>query len=855
MKKFISMLLCLAMVLSLCAVAFAAETTSATISFDDAANRTVFTTEQQVWVQNGITVTNDKAASTSNVADYAKPARFYKNSKLTVAYPGMTVIEFECNTASYATALKNSITTGTATVNGKIVGVTLDAAADSYVIEALSGGQVRIDKITVYTGGAPETPDEPVVVPATLAEQIAEANKLANKEYLPYQTTITGTITNDPLASSYTAGAYDFTVSDGTNSLRCYFVPVTGGTPAKGDTVTVTGYLTAYNGAAQYDDSATATIVQKGEPETPVEPEDPTAGIAGTLTETLANGDKVVIYYPASQLALTGNANGKKLSGTAATVTGNTLASAEAAVFEVIVDTNGYYSFVLDGKYMTSGTTGNSLSMADAASDYSLWALESTDGGYFIKSVNAAYNGKAQYIEYYSGFTTYGMGSNTALYTYQFFKVTEGGTTPDVPDVPEEPEQPEQPEQPSGNRADFETLNSEGYGQYTQSFTTANGWTTVNSAIQVGGPSVANPAFPVVGADNTHKAVCLNGKTSAVGKLTSPTLTGGISKLTMDYTKMFTDTKLSVTITITDLATGKTYTQIVARDVDKDNDKYVVWNYEWVLETPITGDFTIEVVNNCPSASTSNKDRFTILNLAWESAGGSTEPEVNPDEEAAKAVDAQIEAIGEVTLEKETAITAARAAYEALSDAAKALVTKLETLTAAETELAAQKKAAADKAAADAVVAQINAIGEVTLNSKAAIDAARAAYEALTADQKALVTKLDALTAAETRLQELKDAAAQAAADKAAADAAAALIEKIGTVTKDSEAAIDAARAAYDALTDAQKALVENYETLTKAEEAFKGIANTGDNTMMFVAMAILSMTAVVVLVSKKRAF
>ena len=46
MKKFISMLLCLAMVLSLCAVTFAAEATSATISFDDKANRTEFTTEK-----------------------------------------------------------------------------------------------------------------------------------------------------------------------------------------------------------------------------------------------------------------------------------------------------------------------------------------------------------------------------------------------------------------------------------------------------------------------------------------------------------------------------------------------------------------------------------------------------------------------------------------------------------------------------------------------------------------------------------------------------------------------------------------------------------------------------------------
>ena len=183
---------------------------------------------------------------------------------------------------------------------------------------------------------------------------------------------------------------------------------------------------------------------------------------------------------------------------------------------------------------------------------------------------------------------------------------------------------PEEPAAPAGGQADFDTItttnSSGGDGGYTKSYTTTNGWVTVNSAIQAGGSTVINPQYPVVGPDNTHKAVCLNGKKTAPGSLTSPTLTGGISKLTLKYTKMFTDTKLSVTITITDLATGTTYTQTVARDVEKDADKYVVWNYEWVLETPVTGEFTIEVVNNCPSGSTSNKDRMTILELAWEGA-------------------------------------------------------------------------------------------------------------------------------------------------------------------------------------------------------------------------------------------
>ena len=51
---------------------------------------------------------------------------------------------------------------------------------------------------------------------------------------------------------------------------------------------------------------------------------------------------------------------------------------------------------------------------------------------------------------------------------------------------------------------------------------------------------------------------------------------------------------------------------------------------------------------------------------------------------------------------------------------------------------------------------KIDAIGEVTLESENAIDAARAAYEALTEAQQAEVKSYDKLTAAEARLADLK---------------------------------------------------------------------------------------------------
>ena len=157
-----------------------------------------------------------------------------------------------------------------------------------------------------------------------------------------------------------------------------------------------------------------------------------------------------------------------------------------------------------------------------------------------------------------------------------------------------------------------------GDSSYTKTFTTESGWTITNSAIQVGGDKVMNPQFPVIGADNTFKAVCLNGKTTAAGKITSSTLSGGVSKISIDFTKMFTDTELSVTITVTEISTGNVYTHVVSKSGLPKDEKYVVYNDVWELETPVVGDYTIVIENNCPSGATGNKDRFTILKFEWQ---------------------------------------------------------------------------------------------------------------------------------------------------------------------------------------------------------------------------------------------
>ena len=191
-------------------------------------------------------------------------------------------------------------------------------------------------------------------------------------------------------------------------------------------------------------------------------------------------------------------------------------------------------------------------------------------------------------------------------------------------------------------------------------------------------------------------------------------------------------------------------------------------------------------------------------------AGAGTDPDEPTDDDraAAAAVDALIDAIGTVELTDacKDAIDAARSAYDALTDVQKPLVEKLDALEAAEAEYAGLEAGAgtaegatvsgfalaqglarvavmaaalaegdldpadpalpaepteADRAVAAAVDGVIGAIGtvELTEGCRARIDAAQAAYAALTEVQKGLVTKLADLTAAEQQYRALEEEA------------------------------------------------------------------------------------------------
>ena len=133
-----------------------AEATELTISFADKTNRTAYSTSQQIWEQNGIKVTNNKASSSSNVGDYADPARFYKSSELIIEVEGKTItkIVFTCSgETKYKDGLVNSIATSndvTVSVEGMVVTVEFSAPVDNFTIASLTGGQARVSSMVVY---------------------------------------------------------------------------------------------------------------------------------------------------------------------------------------------------------------------------------------------------------------------------------------------------------------------------------------------------------------------------------------------------------------------------------------------------------------------------------------------------------------------------------------------------------------------------------------------------------------------------------------------------------------------------------------------------------------------------------
>lgn len=210
-----------------------------------------------------------------------------------------------------------------------------------------------------------------------------------------------------------------------------------------------------------------------------------------------------------------------------------------------------------------------------------------------------------------------------------------------------------------------------------------------------------------------------------------------------------------------------------------------------------------------------------------------------------KALDviSKIKSLGTVTLESKADIDIIVASYEALNEKQKSRAEELgykdsikEIQDTYENLVKEKEKEEADKAAAKAVTDKISAIGtDITLDSAQAIKDARAAYDGLTSDQKALISEesIKALHSAETKLAELEfekvktDAIDEIEAYKSLSDYRTAQQNEIKAIISDATSAInkaadkdEIAKAVKDAKAKMDK--IKTDAQLTAEEEAKK---------------------------------
>lgn len=126
---------------------------------------------------------------------------------------------------------------------------------------------------------------------------------------------------------------------------------------------------------------------------------------------------------------------------------------------------------------------------------------------------------------------------------------------------------------------------------------------------------------------------------------------------------------------------------------------------------------------------------------------------------AIESVEKKISAIGTVDKNSGEKIAAARKAYDALPASSKGHVSNYSVLQTAEARFLQFEKA-------DKVISLINAIGTVTAQSGTKITAARNAYNALSEEEKKLVTNYNVLQAAETKYTALKSTTSTSTATK-----------------------------------------------------------------------------------------
>ncbi|MDO4758920.1 MAG: BACON domain-containing protein [Rikenellaceae bacterium] len=281
--------------------------------------------------------------------------------------------------------------------------------------------------------------------------------------------------------------------------------------------------------------------------------------------------------------------------------------------------TEGQYTILgADSRYYYQSGSYNSFNVsAEVGTDGYNWTFTANeDGTYTVKNVAM---GKT--VQYDTQYNSYGSYADIKGVLVTLFKLNDAGTayeqvsdgsTGDGGGTGEGDGGEGGDPTPStgGGQDDFATLNTA--TSYTSQTTTA-GWVGENCAVQSGGSADSNPKFKsLLGTDESVRGMVMNGKTSAVGKITSPTLTGGCGTLSFNYGYAFSESK-GVSFKVEIMQNGS-----VVKSFEVNNTSAAKLEKCTFSEAvDVAGDFQLVFTNNSPSKSTSNKDRYTIFNIQW----------------------------------------------------------------------------------------------------------------------------------------------------------------------------------------------------------------------------------------------
>ena len=525
--------------------------------------------------------------------------------------------------------------------------------------------------LTIKTEAEPVVePEEPTVVKATVAEFLIAAEDATIYELTGKIANVTNTIYGNFDLVDETGSVLIYGLCSPTGEQKYWAESGA----KEGDTITVQTVRSSFNGTAQGKDAIFISLVPGEEPTPEPDPEpDPTPGdtiniaevlalgtgatINGTIegmvvsnmdlnnltskkgmyvqdetgalqfylaaNHTFAFGTKVKIDLSGAKLADYNGAvqiSGLALDKITVISTGNTVEPKTVTMADFLANKYEGQYIAIEGvqvaeadlsKTWVMGGAHTSINVEDAngnkfvvfSSKYATYGSEKVaQGSGTIKGISSISKGSMQII--------FAQSSDYADLTGERFG-DAGGEEP-TPDPEPEPE-PEPTPNP-GDWAGRDDFNTVGHNSSYIARKSTAGWVGENCAVQAGGPNDANPVFAsLLGTDTNTRAWVMNGKTSAIGKITSPVITTGCGTLQFTYGIAFTE-KNGYDFTVDIIQNGEVVKSFPVKNAD--NTKFAKFTFS--EEVNVTGEFQIVITNNCPTKdSGANKDRVSIWDVMW----------------------------------------------------------------------------------------------------------------------------------------------------------------------------------------------------------------------------------------------